>query len=54
MTGLLRFEDVSVTYRTGDGDVPGRTVIGAALFLAAVVLVSLAVAGGTFRRRDLA
>jgi ABC-2 type transport system permease protein len=39
---------------TGDGDVPGRTVIGAALFLAAVVLVSLAVAGGTFRRRDLA
>ena len=22
MTGLLRFEDVSVTYRTGDGDVP--------------------------------
>ena len=36
------------------GDVTGRTVIGAAVFLALVGVVLLAVAAGTFQRRDLA
>jgi hypothetical protein len=36
------------------GDVTGRTVLGAAVFRALVGVVLLAVAAGTFQRRDLA
>ena len=36
------------------GDVPGRTVVGAAVFLTVVTIALLAVAAGTFRTRDLA
>ncbi len=38
----------------GNGEIPGRTVVGAALFLTVLTVGLLAVAGGTFRRRDLA
>jgi hypothetical protein len=36
------------------GDIPGRTVVGAAVFLTVVTIALLAVAAGTFRTRDLA
>ena len=36
------------------GDIPGRTVVGAAVFLTVVTVALLAVAAGTFRTRDLA
>jgi ABC-2 type transport system permease protein len=36
------------------GDIPGRTVVGAAVFLTVVTVAMLAVAAGTFRTRDLA
>jgi ABC-2 type transport system permease protein len=39
---------------SGGGGVPGRSVVGAGVFLAVVALALLVVAGGTFRRRDLA
>ena len=45
---------VLVSGQEDGGDVTGRTVIGAAAFLALVGVVLLAVAAGTFRRRDLA
>jgi ABC-2 type transport system permease protein len=35
-------------------DIPGRTVVAAGVFLAAVALGSLVLAAGTFQRRDLA
>ena len=38
----------------GGGEIPGRTVVEAAVFLTVVTVVMLAVAGGTFRTRDLA
>ncbi len=38
----------------GGGEIPGRTVVGAAVFLTVVTVAMLAVAGGTFRTRDLA
>ena len=38
----------------GGGDIPGRTVVGAAVFLTVVTVAMLAVAAGTFRARDLA
>ena len=38
----------------GGGDIPGRTVVEAAVFLTAVTIAMLAVAAGTFRARDLA
>lgn len=46
-----------IVFVSGDhngGDVPGRSVAAAGLFLAAVAVALLAVAVGTFRRRDLA
>jgi ABC-2 type transport system permease protein len=36
------------------GDIPGRTVVGAAVFLTVVTIAFLAIAAGTFRQRDLA
>lgn len=36
------------------GDVPGRTVTGAALVLVVYLVAVLAAAAATFRRRDLA
>jgi ABC-2 type transport system permease protein len=36
------------------GDIPGRTVVGAAVFLTVVTIALLAIAAGTFRQRDLA
>jgi hypothetical protein len=45
---------VFIAGNDSDGDVPGRSVVGAGVFLAAVALSLLVVAGGTFRRRDLA
>lgn len=36
------------------GDIPGRTVVGASVFLTVVTVAMLAVAAGTFRTRDLA
>jgi hypothetical protein len=45
---------VFVSGRSDGSDVPGRSVTGAGLFLAAVAVGALIVAGGTFRRRDLA
>jgi hypothetical protein len=36
------------------GDIPGRTVVGAAVFLTVVTVALLVVAAGTFRTRDLA
>jgi ABC-2 type transport system permease protein len=38
----------------GGGDIPGRTVVEAAVFLTVVAVAMLAVAAGTFRARDLA
>ena len=38
----------------GGGDIPGRTVVEAAVFLTVVTIAMLAVAAGTFRARDLA
>jgi hypothetical protein len=38
----------------GGGDIPGRTVVEAAMFLTVVTVAMLAVAAGTFRTRDLA
>ena len=38
----------------GGGDIPGRTVVEAAVFLTVVTVAMLAVAAGTFRARDLA
>jgi ABC-2 family transporter protein len=38
----------------GGGDIPGRTVVEAALFLTVVTVAMLAVAAGTFRTRDMA
>jgi hypothetical protein len=38
----------------GGGDIPGRTVVEAAVFLTVVAVAVLAVAAGTFRARDLA
>lgn len=46
-----------IVFVSGDssgGDVPGRSVVGAGVFLAAVALVALVLAGGVFRRRDVA
>jgi ABC-2 type transport system permease protein len=45
---------VFVSGRSDGSDVPGRSVAGAGVFLAAVAVGSLLVAGGAFRRRDLA
>jgi hypothetical protein len=45
---------VFVSGRSEGSDVPGRSVAGAGVFLAAVAVASLLVAGGAFRRRDLA
>jgi hypothetical protein len=45
---------VFITGENNGGDVPGRSVAGAGLFLAAVAVVLLAAAAGTFRTRDLA
>jgi ABC-2 type transport system permease protein len=45
---------VFVSGRSDASDVPGRSVTGAGVFLAAVAVAALAVAGGAFRRRDLA
>jgi ABC-2 type transport system permease protein len=45
---------VFISGNDSSGDVPGRSVVGAGVFLAAVALSLLVVAGGTFRRRDLA
>jgi ABC-2 type transport system permease protein len=45
---------VFVSGRSDSSDVPGRSVAGAGVFLAAVAVGSLLVAGGAFRRRDLA
>jgi ABC-2 type transport system permease protein len=45
---------VFVSGRSDASDVPGRSVTGAGVFLAAVAVGALIVAGGTFRRRDLA
>jgi ABC-type transport system involved in multi-copper enzyme maturation permease subunit len=45
---------VFVSGQSDSGEVPGRSVAGAGVFLAAVAVASLAVAGGSFRRRDLA
>ena len=38
----------------GGGDIPGRSVLEAGLFLTVVTVAMLAVAAGTFRTRDLA
>ena len=38
----------------GGGDIPGRTVVEAAVFLTVATIAMLAVAAGTFRARDLA
>jgi hypothetical protein len=46
-----------IVFVSGDsngGDVPGRTVTGAGMFLAAVAVALLIGAAATFRRRDLA
>jgi hypothetical protein len=45
---------VFVSGRSDASDVPGRSVTGAGVFLAAVAVAALVVAGGAFRRRDLA
>jgi len=45
---------VFVSGHSDSSEIPGRSVIGAGVFLAAVAVAALAVAGGTFRRRDLA
>jgi ABC-2 type transport system permease protein len=45
---------VFITGENNGGDVPGRSVAGAGLFLAAVAIGLLAAAAGTFRTRDLA
>jgi ABC-2 type transport system permease protein len=45
---------VFVSGQDGGGGVPGRSVIAAGLFLAAVAVGLLAIAAGTFQRRDLA
>jgi hypothetical protein len=46
-----------IVFVSGDdsgGDVPGRSVVGAGVFLAAVALTLLVAAGASFRTRDLA
>jgi hypothetical protein len=45
---------VLVSGEDGGGDIPGRTVVGAALFLTVVAVTLLIAAAGTFRTRDLA
>jgi ABC-2 type transport system permease protein len=45
---------VFVSGHSDSGEIPGRSVTGAGVFLAAVAVASLAIAGGAFRRRDLA
>ena len=45
---------VFVTGRNDGGDVPGRTVTGAAVILVLVAVTFLAGAYGTFRARDIA
>jgi ABC-2 type transport system permease protein len=45
---------VFVSGRNDGGDVPGRTVTAAGVFLGAVALTTLVAAAGAFRRRDLA
>jgi ABC-2 type transport system permease protein len=45
---------VLVSGRSDGGDVPGRTVAGAAVFLVLVGVATLAAAAGTIQRRDLA
>ena len=45
---------VFVSGNSDGSEVPGRSVAGAGLFLAAVAVASLAVAGAAFHRRDLA
>jgi hypothetical protein len=45
---------VFVSGRNDGGDVPGRSVTEAGLFLAATALTLLAAAAATFRRRDIA
>jgi ABC-type transport system involved in multi-copper enzyme maturation permease subunit len=45
---------VLVSGREHGGDVTGRTVVGAAVFLVVVGVALLAAAAGAFRRRDLA
>jgi ABC-2 type transport system permease protein len=45
---------VFVSGQSDGSDVPGRSVAGAGVFLAVVAVGSLAIAGGAFRRRDLA
>jgi ABC-2 type transport system permease protein len=45
---------VLVSGEDSGGDVPGRTVVGAALFLTAVAVTLLVAAATTFRTRDLA
>jgi hypothetical protein len=45
---------VLVSGQDGGGDIPGRTVVGAGVFLTAVAVTLLVAAAGTFRTRDLA
>ena len=45
---------VFVSGNNNGADVPGRTVVGAGMFLTAVALTLLVAAAGTFWRRDLA
>ncbi len=45
---------VFVSGRNNGGDIPGRTVMAAALFLTAVAVTLLAAAATAFRTRDLA
>jgi hypothetical protein len=45
---------VLVSGQNGGGDIPGRTVVGAAAFLSVVAVTLLVAAAGTFRGRDLA
>ena len=45
---------VFVSGSNDGGDVPGRTVIAAGVFLGTVTLTALAVAAGVFHRRDIA
>ncbi len=45
---------VLVSGNNNGGDIPGRTVVGAGVFLTVVAVTLLAAAAGTFRQRDLA
>ena len=45
---------VFVSGQDGGADIPGRTVVGAGLFLTAVAVALLIGAAGTFHRRDVA